>query len=211
MRKGKREKTMDMKVTFVAASILSMGAVANADIVYSGMLDITVEAGGEIEIDINGNMWQLGILTGGPLDYAYVTALDEGAGVFVPLLSETEARNFDDGDEIGTLTSVLNMYPLGPGDENINLLMHDFTSGDGNFDANGTGFIGFGFGGGVDFNYGWMQVTLASDNASQSLTLVDFAYNDAVNGSIEVGAIPAPGALGLLALGGLAGRPRRRA
>ena len=161
---------MDMKVTFVAASILSMGAVANADIVYSGMLDITVEAGGDLAIDINGNMWQLGILTGGPLDYAYFTALDEGAGVFVPLLSETEARNFDDGDEIGTLTSVLNMYPLGPGDENINLLMHDFTSGDGNFDANGTGSIGFGFGGGVDFNYGWMQVMLASDNASQSLT-----------------------------------------
>ena len=202
---------MDMKVTFVAASILSVGAIANADIVYSGMLDFTVEAGGEIEVDINGNMWQLGILTGGPLDYAYVTALDEGAGVFVPILSETEARNFDDGDEIGTLTSVLNMFPLGPGDENINLLMHDFTSGEGNFDANGTGFIGFGFGGGVDFNYGWMQVMLTSDNASQSLTLVDFAYNDDVNGSIEVGAIPAPGALGLLALGGLVGRPRRRA
>ena len=202
---------MNTKVTFVAASILSVGTLANADIVYSGMLDFTVEAGGKIEIDINGNMWELGILTGGPLDYAYVTALDEGAGVFVPLLSESEARNFDDGDEIGTLTSVLNMYPLGPGDENINLLMHDFTSGEGNFDANGTGFIGFGFGGGVDFNYGWMQVMLASDNTSQSLTLVDFAYNDDVNGSIEVGAIPAPGALGLLALGGLAGRPRRRA
>ena len=202
---------MDMKVTFVAASILSVGAIANADIVYSGMLDFTVEAGGEIEVDINGNMWQLGILTGGPLDYAYVTALDEGAGVFVPILSETEARNFDDGDEIGTLTSVLNMFPLGPGDENINLLMHDFTSGEGTFDGNGTGFIGFGFGGGVDFNYGWMQVMLTSDNASQSLTLVDFAYNDDVNGSIEVGAIPAPGALGLLALGGLVGRPRRRA
>lgn len=202
---------MNLKVTFVAASILSVGTLANADIVYSGMLDFTVEAGGTIEIEINGNMWELGIQTGGSLDYAYVTALDEGAGVFVPLLSETEARNFDDGDEIGTLTSVLNMYPLGPGDENINLLMHDFSSGEGNFDANGTGFIGFGFGGGVDFNYGWMQVMLASDNASQSLTLVDFAYNDDVNGSIEVGAIPAPGALGLLALGGLAGRPRRRA
>ena len=58
-----------------------------------------------------------------------------------------------------------------------------------------------------------MQFTLDMDanSNSKSITLVDLAYNDEVNGSIEVGAIPAPGAIALLSLAGLAGRRRRQA
>jgi MYXO-CTERM domain-containing protein len=40
-------------------------------------------------------------------------------------------------------------------------------------------------------------------------TVVDFAYENVAGGSIEAGAIPAPGALALLGLAGLAGRRRR--
>jgi hypothetical protein len=103
------------------------------------------------------------------------------------------------------------MFPLGPGDENINLNMHDYISGEGTFDASGTGYVGFGFGSGINFNYGWMQFTLDVDenSMSHSITLVDFAYNDEITGSIEVGAIPAPGAIALLSIAGLAGRRRR--
>ncbi|MFB0986016.1 MAG: hypothetical protein QMB94_06925 [Phycisphaerales bacterium] len=199
-----------MKKILMSASILALAGSATADLVYSGELNLTVSSGDSaIDVSIGSNMWQFGIEVAGPLDYSFITALNEGAGVFVPLLNETSARNFAAGDNIGTLTSVLNMFPLGEGDADLNLLMHDYVNGEGTFDASGTGFVGFGFGGGIDFNYGWMQFTLDVD--ADSITLVDYAYNDEINGSIEVGAIPAPGAIALLSLAGLAGRRRRQA
>ena len=203
---------IDMNKFLIASSVLAVAGGASADIVYSGDLGLTVNSGETaIDVSIGDNMWQFGIVLGGPLDYTYVTALNEGAGLFVPIANETSARNFAAGDNIGTVTSVLKMFPLGEGDENINLNMHDYVSGEGTFDASGTGYVGFGFGGGIDFNYGWMQFTLERDEIamSHSITLVDFAYNDDVNGSIEVGAIPAPGAIALLSIAGLAGRRRR--
>jgi len=199
-----------MKKILMSASILALAGSATADLVYSGELNLTVSSGDSaIDVSIGSNMWQFGIEVAGPLDYSFITALNEGAGVFVPLLNETSARNFAAGDNIGTLTSVLNMFPLGEDDADLNLLMHDYVNGEGTFDASGTGFVGFGFGGGIDFNYGWMQFTLDVD--ADSITLVDYAYNDEINGSIEVGAIPAPGAIALLSLAGLAGRRRRQA
>ncbi|MAB72293.1 MAG: hypothetical protein CMJ54_07275 [Planctomycetaceae bacterium] len=204
---------IDMNKFLLASSVLALAGSASADIVYSGDLGLTVSSGdAAIDVSIGDNTWQFGVLIGGPLDYTFVTALNEGAGLFVPIANEFSARNFAAGDNIGTFTSVLNMYPLGPGGStNINLTMHDYVSGEGTFDASGTGFVGFGFGGGIDFNYGWMQFTLDVDanSGSHSITLVDFAYNDEVNGSIEVGAIPAPGAIALLSIAGLAGRRRR--
>ncbi|MDG1979595.1 MAG: hypothetical protein P8I44_13620 [Phycisphaerales bacterium] len=202
-----------MNKFLIASSVLAVAGGASADIVYSGDLGLTVNSGDTaIDVSIGDNMWRFGIVLGGPLDYTYVTALNEGAGLFVPIASEFEARNFAAGDNIGTITSVLKMFPLGEGDENINLNMHDYISGEGTFDASGTGYVGFGFGGGIDFNYGWMQFTLDVDanSTNHSITLVDFAYNDDVNGSIEVGAIPAPGAIALLSIAGLAGRRRRQ-
>ncbi|MDG1358801.1 MAG: hypothetical protein P8P71_00015 [Phycisphaerales bacterium] len=202
-----------MNKFLIASSVLAVAGGASADIVYSGDLGLTVNSGDTaIDVSIGDNMWRFGIVLGGPLDYTYVTALNEGAGLFVPIASESEARNFAAGDNIGTITSVLKMFPLGEGDENINLNMHDYISGEGTFDASGTGYVGFGFGGGIDFNYGWMQFTLDVDanSTNHSITLVDFAYNDDVNGSIEVGTIPAPGAIALLSIAGLVGCRRRQ-
>jgi hypothetical protein len=203
-----------MKKILMTASILALAGSATADLVYSGELNLTVSSGDSaMDVGIGSNMWQFGIEVAGPLDYSFITALNEGAGLFVPIANETSARNFAAGANIGNITSVLNMFPLGEGGDNLNLLMHDYVNGEGTFDASGTGFVGFGFGGGVDFNYGWMQFTLDVDanSNSKSITLVDFAYNDEINSSIEVGAIPAPGAIALLSLAGLAGRRRRQA
>jgi MYXO-CTERM domain-containing protein len=108
------------------------------------------------------------------------------------------------------LTEVLNMYPLAGGSENINLNMYDFVTGDGEFNLDETGYVGFGFGSGVDFNYGWIELTVYAEGSSKWINMTGWAYNDVVNESITVGQIPAPGALGLLAIAGLAGRRRRR-
>ena len=84
----------------------------------------------------------------------------------------------------------------------------------GNFRADGersSGYIGFTFdanlGFGADPVYAWAEITLQPDG---TLTVERWAYDDE-GGSIAAGAIPAPGALGLLALaGGAAGIRRKR-
>ena len=109
----------------------------------------------------------------------------------------------------GTFASVLDEFPLGNGSENINLNLYNWETGAGNFAIDETGYVGFGFGSGVNFNYGWMKFTVSQNGDSKIVNMTGWAYNDEVNGSITVGQIPAPGALGLLAIGGLAGRRRR--
>jgi MYXO-CTERM domain-containing protein len=61
-------------------------------------------------------------------------------------------------------------------------------------------------------HYGWMRFLMGSQPASGNLvtrTVVDFAYESVAGASIGAGVVPAPGAIALLGLAGLAGRRRR--
>jgi hypothetical protein len=184
--------------------------VASADIVYSGVLNQTADSvTGPLTIDIMGQQWGFGHESGGPLDYSFVSANNSGSGIFVQLGNLLVARNFASGDTIGTLTEVLNMFPTGGG-SNADITLYNYAAepgGEGNFPSTGTGFVGFGFGGGVNFNYGWMRFTL--EGPTRRVTLVDWAYESVTNQSIAVGTVPAPGVLAVMAVAGLAGRRRR--
>ncbi len=196
----------------VGLGVLSASA-SYGEIVYSGPIgDSATSTSGPVVIEIAGNEYQFGIVAGGPVFYAGITANNDGAGLFVTVSNPGNARNFNAGGTIGTLTEVLDMYPIGSGGSNSYAVMHDYVSGSGNFSPDGTGYIGFGFGGPINFNYGWMRFTLSNPDVPvlRTMTIVDWAYESNLNQSIEVGAIPAPGAIAVAALAGLASRRRRR-
>jgi len=199
------ERIMLPRMSCIAVTALALNSLANADIIYSDLTE-SASTGENVSFEIAGLTYEFGILTGGPLDYAYISTSSEGAGLFVTATDVFNARNFSAGESIGTLTAVLDMYPLGGGSENINLSMYDFVTDTGNWNLGETGYVGFGFGSGTDFNYGWIEFTI--NDGEMSMT--GFAYNDVVNESITVGQIPAPAALSLLAIAGIASRRRRR-
>lgn len=82
--------------------------------------------------------------------------------------------------------------------------------------SNATGFVGFRTAVTLDdynndnFNYGWVQISY-NDTVDQ-LTIIDWAVETTVNQSIEIGAVPEPSSLALLAAGaaGVALLRRRR-
>lgn len=199
------------------------GSSASADIVYSGAMALKVidgdgGVGDPQTVTIADHSWEFGFVVGGPLDYAFINAQGEDAGLFSTgtVTFSNMARNFDANDTIGSLTTGLEMFPVGPGgSENENLVMHDYTDGSGEFAANGTSYIGFAFGGLGDRRYGWMQFSLSQNTERRIVTLLGWAYNDDAGGSILAGqtgapAVPGVGAIaGLVGIAGVRGRRRR--
>jgi hypothetical protein len=69
----------------------------------------------------------------------------------------------------------------------------------------GTAFVGFKFNIGLGVEYGWARVT-TDGSPGNAFTLVDYAWGDpgdTVTAGQTTAAVPEPGSLGLLALGGL--------
>ncbi|MDX2147602.1 MAG: hypothetical protein SFZ23_08785 [Planctomycetota bacterium] len=60
------------------------------------------------------------------------------------------------------------------------------------------------------FLYGWMRIESGGDPAVGGFIITEYAYQSAPDTPILAGAIPAPGAAGVLALGGLTASRRRR-
>lgn len=71
--------------------------------------------------------------------------------------------------------------------------------------------IGFRFlnEGTATINFGWARFSTAATLGAQPRTLVEYAYED-TGAAINAGAVPAPGAAGLLALGSIGFLGRRR-
>jgi hypothetical protein len=74
--------------------------------------------------------------------------------------------------------------------------------------------VGFRFANEANANqihYGWMRISLSATGASQPRAIVEYAYESVAGVGVLAGVVPAPGALALLGLAGLAGTRRRRA
>ncbi len=67
-----------------------------------------------------------------------------------------------------------------------------------------TGYLGLRFSISGQQHYGWMRLTVANNTGAQSrsITVHEWAYETTPNAGILSGAVPEPGGLGLLALGG---------
>ena len=187
-----------------AAAAAAVGGVAQAEISYSGALDlpvpntttgfyINVVTGAIAESPMDG--WDLNPWGSSFLSFYGIS----GSATFVNIgVYSGEVSSIPAGYEIGE-SATFNTSAGG------SVWTDGFT---GDWTLNAVNIIGFRFSGeSAETLYGWARFSLGASEAERSL--IDYAY-ETTGGSILAGAIPAPGAVALLGLAGLAGSRRRR-
>jgi len=214
-------KTLKLDMHFAAAAALCAAGAANAAVVYSGAVNFVCA------VDIDGcyiNV-ETGVLSNGPgsgvpgwdvnpystsggMNFFNSTG---GGQMRRPGVTTGTAGNLALGTVIGTAgsynTSTGNVY----GTTAATGLNGGWTYGSENI-------IGFRFvAASGATHYGWMRFLMGAigsaglGNNAPTRTVVDFAYESVAGASILAGdtGIPAPGALALLGVAGLASRRRR--
>ena len=202
-------------VLVAAAVAMGATAAANAAVVYSGVINFSCA------VDIDGcyiNV-QTNTLSNGP-----------GSGVpgwDVNPYSSAGGMNFFNstgGGQMrypGVTTGPAGNLALGTsigatGSFNTSTTGVVFGSAAGNWQYSAQNVIGFRFVSSAGTtHYGWMRFLMGaagSAGTSMTRTVVDYGYESTAGVSIlaGAGAVPAPGALALLGVAGLAGKRRRR-
>ena len=205
-------------VLVAAAVAMGATAAANAAVVYSGVINFSCA------VDIDGTYINVetNTLSNGP-----------GSGVpgwdVNPYNSSTSGSgmnfyNSTGGGQMrypGVTTGPAGNLALGTsigstGSFNTATTSVVFGSAAGNWQYSAENVIGFRFVSAAGTtHYGWMRFLMGSQPATGNLvtrTVVDYGYESTAGVSIlaGAGAVPAPGALALLGVAGLAGKRRRR-
>ena len=202
----------------VAAAAVAMGAAtaANAAYVYSGVLNFAcaIDIDG-CYINVETNTLSNGPGTGVPgwdvNPYRSSTGSgmnffgSTGGGMVSAAAGTGSAINLADATSIGATSNY-----------STSTSTVVFGSAAGNWQYGTNNLVGFRFvAASGATHYGWMRFLMGSQPATGNLvtrTVVDFGYESVAGASILAGAgtVPAPGALALLGVAGLAGSRRRR-
>lgn len=185
-----------------AATALAGANSAEADIHYSGPINLAVTFGQSVD-----NAFALD--HGGMIHFANISTSSAGVALFRN--DGGSVSNMFRGSAAGNFR-----YPskLAAG---VNVSAGPFANFNGAFFATlafgsgythshwltpGTGFVGFKFNGGAGVEYGWARINMTSGTPENEFIVVDYAWADAGT-AIQTGqtAVPEPGSLGLLAVG----------
>jgi MYXO-CTERM domain-containing protein len=204
-----------VKHAAIAASVAA-AASANAAIVYSGVINFACA------VDIDGTYINVetGQLSNGPgtgvpgwdvNPYSTAGGMNffnstGGGQMRRPGVTTGTAGNL----AVGTVIGAAGSYNTGTG----NVYGTTAATGlNGGWTYSSENIIGFRFVSAAGTtHYGWMRFLMGaagSAGTSMTRTVVDFAWENVAGTSIEAGAVPAPGALALLGVAGLASRRRR--
>lgn len=198
-----------------AAALVLVADSASAAIVYSGPLNLAIPVGTTSPVP---RLW-VDLDTFATSTTASFTGWDisfSGSNsTFLTINSQTLSNNRFVGTgtgtptpiarlEVGTVIGASSAFGTNGGGS---LLMPTYLPAPGPILANSENIIGFRRVVNGLTIYGWISVLVGNDMLTRSVTGI--AYEDS-GAAIEAGAIPAPGAVALLGLGGLISARRRR-
>lgn len=195
-----------------AAVAAGTAGTASADIVWSGIVDLNIpstfnglylnlvtgqfENSGGTGSAVPG--WDINFWS--PSQLAFYGGSAAGAvGGNVYVGNADGVSNLAFGTEIGAGSNYQGSLAASAGANAFNL----------NSSENLVGIRFFNEAGGT-IHYGWLRVELAGAVGDQPRAVVEYAFESTAGASIAAGVIPAPGAIALIGLAGLAGSRRRR-
>ena len=201
-------------VLVAAAVAMGATAAANAAVVYSGIVNFSCA------IDLDGTYInvQTNQLTNGPgsgVPGWDVNPYRAGTGSGMNFFNPTGGGMVSAAAGVGSAIN-LSAGTLIGASSNFSSATSTivFGSGAGQWQYASNNVVGFRFVSSAGTtHYGWMRFLMGSQPATGNLvtrTVVDFGYESVAGESIAAGAVPAPGALALLGVAGLAGKRRRR-
>jgi len=208
-------KNLKLEMHFAAAAALCVAGAANAAVVYSGAVNFACA----IDIDgtyINVETGQLSSGPGSGVPGWDVNPYRASSGSGMNFFSPTGGGMVSAAAGVGSAINLAGGASIGSTSNfSSSTTTVVFGSGAGQWQYGTTNIVGFRFvGADGQTRYGWMRFLMGAQPATGNLvtrTVVDYAYESVAGASILAGntGIPAPGALALLGVAGLASRRRR--
>jgi MYXO-CTERM domain-containing protein len=211
-----RLSRLEKHIVAAAAVAAGVAASANAAIVYSGVVNFSCA------IDIDGTYInvQTGQLTNGPgagVPGWDVNPYRSSSGSGMNFFSPTGGGMVSAAAGVGSALNLAAGTLIGSTSNfSSSTATIAFGSAAGQWQYGTNNIVGFRFVSSAGTtHYGWMRFLMGTQPATGNLvtrTVVDFAYESVAGASIAAGdnGVPAPGALALLGVAGLAGARRRR-
>ena len=183
-----------LRVAYVAAAgAVAAAGTAHAGIVYSGEQNLSISQFSALNLNLDGDAYGDVLLK----NYVFGGGNYQGATVsFAPgkLVSfSSNGRSYVSALDAGF---VIGSSSVGP--SFFGSMAYGSANPNAQFNTASNKFIGLSFASGSNTLYGWVRVSV--NNAAGTFVVHDWAY-DSTGAGIAAGTIPAPGTLGLLAVG----------
>jgi len=184
---------MRLAYSLAAGAAAATALSAGADVIHSGLQDLSIGQFTSLNLNVDGDAYGDVLLKnyvfgGGYYMGAYVNffpgklvSFNSGGSAYAAALS---AGFLIDSSSVGP--SFYGSMAYGGANPNAQ------------FNNASNKYLGFSFASGSNLFYGWARVSV--NQAAGTFTVHDWAYENS-GGGIVAGAVPAPGALGLLAVG----------
>ncbi|QDU55824.1 PEP-CTERM sorting domain-containing protein [Aeoliella mucimassa] len=206
-----KDSSASAKSTKRIAYSLAAGAAAglaasqaDAEIVYSGTVDLSIAQFTAENINLDGDAYNDILLKnyvfgGGNYQGAYVNFYPGKLVGFTTGFSYASALEMGDVIDVSTTTGSFAAS-----------MAYGAANPDAEFNTASDAYIGLAFPIAATNHYGWLRVSI--DNAAGTFVVHDWAYNDVPGEGIVAGQVPEPSTLGLLAAGaaGVAAMRRRK-
>ena len=173
------------------AAAAAAAAAADASIVYSGTQNISISQFNSLNLNLDGDGYGDVLLK----NYVFGGRNYQGATVnFAPgkLVTFNIGLNY-----VSSLSAGFNIDSGSVGNF-FGSMAYGIQNPAAQFNNVDGAYLGLSFASGANVFYGWVRVSI--NNSAGSFVVNDWAYENSGAG-ILAGAVPAPGALGLLALG----------
>ena len=189
-----RSDVTGLRVAYVAAAgaVASAGA-AHAGIIYSGEQNISINQFSSLNLNLDGDTYGDVLLK----NYVFGGGNYQGATVN---FSPGKLVSFSSGglSYVSALSEGFGINASSVGPSFFGSMAYGSANPNAQFNTASNKFLGLSFAGASGTLYGWVRVSV--NNSAGTFVVHDWAY-DSTGAGIAAGAIPAPGTLGLLAVG----------